>query len=313
MLKNYHDLMENILDSGDKISDERTGVGTTSLFGEKLSWNLQNGFPAITTKKLAWKGVVSELLWFLRGSSNVHELREILHGKENRTNLEKTTIWDANYNHQAVSLGYENGEMGDIYGTQWRDFGRCVASIENCENDWLSTKVKGVDQIKLVLNEAEKNPGSRRLIVSAWNPQVVWNINHDENVDFKEATLPPCHVLFQLRITNGRLDMLWFQRSVDVFLGLSFNIASYALLLHMFARILNLNVGRLSGLYGDVHIYNNHISQVEEQLRREHYDAPELWINPELKTLEDFENASVNDFKLINYKHHSAIKADMAV
>lgn len=313
MMQNYHNLMENILDFGDKVSNERTGVGTISLFGEKLEWNLQKGFPAITTKKLAWKAVVSELIWFLKGSSNVHELRAILHGEENRFNLDKKTIWDANHNEQAIALGYENGEMGDIYGTQWRGFGNGTIMLNGMHSQLSEkTKVSGVDQIKTVLDEAKRNPASRRLLVSAWNPKVVWDY-HDESFSVNAAALPPCHVLFQLRIVNGRLDMLWFQRSVDVFLGLAFNIASYALLLHIFAQILDVKVGRLVGLYGDTHIYNNHVDQVEEQLRRDHFDAPKLWINPDLKTLEDFENASIDDFKLIDYKHHSAIKADMAV
>lgn len=315
-MHNYHDLLRKILDHGELISDERTGTGTIALFGESLSYDLTKGFPAITTKKLAWKSVVSELLWFLRGSSNVHELREILHGKENRLNMSKKTIWDDNYLNQGVSLGYTDGEMGDIYGVQWRNFGKEKLDVylDGEDNTYYgcNEKISGVDQIKAVLHEARKNPSSRRLLVSAWNPKVVWDYN-DTHVVVNKAALPPCHYSFQLNIVQGQLDMLWNQRSVDSFLGLSFNIASYALLQHIFARILGLNVRKLHGFLGNTHIYSNHIGQVEEQLRREHYELPELWINPELKTLEDFEKATVDDFKLIDYECHEAIKAKMAI
>lgn len=320
MLNNYHALMSDILQYGDVENDERTGVGTRAVFGQQLSWNLANGnFPAITTKKLAWKGAVSELLWFLRGSSNVDDLRAILHGEENRFNKAKKTIWDDNYNNQSITLGYENGEMGDIYGVQWRNFGKCTAHAEYYDTEYsretssVSTEIKGVDQIDLVLTEAKKNPGSRRLIVSAWNPQVVWNINHEDNVDFNEATLPPCHVLFQFNIHNGYIDLKWYQRSVDTFLGLPFNIASYALLLNMFARVLDLKPRYLIGTFGNAHIYNNHIDAVNEQLSREHFEAPTLWINPDIKTFEDILDSTVDDYKLIDYKHHEPIKAEMVV
>ena len=312
-MQKYHDLMENILANGEEITTERTGVGTLSIFGEQQKFNLSDGFPAITTKKLAWKSVVSELIWFLKGSSNVEELREILHGKENREDFNKKTIWDANYLEQALDLGYSNGEMGDIYGTQWRNFGaeRLYLDTQNKNGNW-EENISGVDQVKIILEEAKVNPQSRRLIVSAWNPKVIWKYS-DEFVGVNPATLPPCHMMFQLRIVNGKLDLMWYQRSVDVFLGLAFNIASYALLTHMFSRILGLNVGTVIGTYGDAHIYKNHINQVKEQLSRDHFDPPKLWINPKLKTLEDFCNASVDDFKLIDYNSHSAIKASMAV
>jgi thymidylate synthase len=202
--------------------------------------------------------------------------------------------------------------MGDIYGVQWRNFGRGEFYYMDSNGFGENHEVNGVDQVKLVIEEAKKNPGSRRLIVNAWNPKVIWDY---DNGDFfsDKAALPPCHMMFQLRITNGSLDLLWYQRSVDTFLGLPFNIASYALLLHIFARILGLKPRKLIGSLGDTHIYNNHVDQVVLQLAREDFKAPEIWINPELKTLEDFENASVDDFKLIGYEHHQAIKAEMAV
>ncbi|ADG60131.1 thymidylate synthase [Acinetobacter phage Acj9] len=320
-MQQYHDLMQKILDEGDLIETERTGTGTLSIFGEQLKFDLADYFPAITTKKLAWKAVVSELLWFLKGSSNLNELRAILHGEENRFNEEKKTIWDGNYNKQAKDLGYTDGEMGDIYGAQWRSFGRKTLQIEDenckvvCYDDY---EVKGVDQVKLVLDEAKRNPSSRRLIVQAWNPDVVWNskktkVGHTMIIGGNEAALPPCHLMYQLRIVNGRLDMSWSQRSNDIFLGVCFNIASYALLQHIFARILGLKVGKLTGFLGDCHIYLNHVDQVKLQLSRDHLSKPQLEINPALKTLEDFENATVDDFKLVGLITHGAIKADMAV
>jgi thymidylate synthase len=230
-------------------------------------------------------------------------------------NWSKKTIWDANYQEQAVDLGYVNGEMGDIYGVQWRNFGKetLVLEDESCKvTTYDEFPISGVDQVRLVINEAKKNPGSRRLIVNAWNPKVIWGYN-DDYVTVKQAALPPCHMMFQLRITNGELDLLWYQRSVDTFLGLPFNIASYGLLLHIFARILNLKPRKLVATLGDTHIYSNHVDQVKEQLTRKEFPAPELWINPDLQTLEDFEKASVDDFKLIGYEHHQAIKAEMAV
>ncbi len=314
-MQQYHDLLKRIITEGDVVDTERTGTGTISLFGEQLSFDISEKFPAVTTKKLAWKGVVSELIWFLRGSSNVNDLRAILHGETNRINYEKKTIWDANYENQAKGLGYTDGEMGDIYGVQWRNFGKETLLVER-ENSKVAYNdeypISGVDQVRMVLTEAKNNPSSRRLIVSAWNPKVVWTYS-DSNITVNPAALPPCHMLYQLRITNGHLDLLWFQRSVDSFLGLPFNIASYALLLHIFARILGLKPRKLIGSLGDAHVYKNHVDQVTEQLSRDEFELPTVWINPKLKTLEDFENACVDDFKLIDYISHSTIKAEMAV
>ena len=320
-MKHYLDLMQYVLDNGD-VKDDRTGIGTISSFGHHLKFDLREGFPATTTKKLAWKAVVSELIWFLKGSTNLYDLRAILHGEANRYNDEKKTIWDGNYNKQAIDLGYCGGYMGEVYGGQWRNYGAGTVDVYDSEDgESYEESVGGVDQIRLVLKEASVNPNSRRLIVDAWNPRAVWSRQdlyeyHDQSESqlyVPTAALPPCHMLFQLNITNGFIDLQWYQRSVDSFLGEAFNIASYALLLHIFGRILGYTPRYLGGALGDVHIYNNHIEQAKEQISREPYALPSIWINPELKTLEDFENASVDDFKLIDYQHHPAIKADMAV
>lgn len=281
-MKELNQLYRKILNEGEKVID-RTQVGTLAIFGEQIKFNLLDGFPAVTAKKLAWKSVVSELLWFLRGSTNVNELRALLHGEENRFNLDKKTIWDDNYNNQGKALGYTDGELGPVYGKQWRD-------------------QDGIDQVKNVLTRAATNPECRRLIVNAWNP-----------AEQHLMTLPPCHYGFQIRITGNHIDMLWTQRSVDSFLGLPFNIASYALLLSIFGRILGKTPRFLTGQLGDTHIYSNHTKQVLEQLSRDPLPAPKLMISPGLKTLKDFCNADVNDFQLIGYESHAAIKAPMAV
>lgn len=321
-MKQYHDLMQNILDNGDVINTERTGVGTIATFGEQIKFDLRKGFPAVTTKKLAWKAVVSELIWFLRGSDNLYDLRAILHGEDNRFNDEKKTIWDGNYYNQAIGLGYTSGYMGNIYGVQWRDFGRCVVGIEREDSKvshYDEYKVKGIDQLKLIIQEALCNPQSRRLLVSAWNPKDVWENQNETDfcgsnyIASDIATLPPCHVMYQVNIVGDYVDLQWYQRSVDVFLGLAFNIASYALLLHMIAKVLGKTPRLLVGTFGNTHIYQNHIEQVKEQLSRECFELPDLEMNPHLKTLKDFENATVTDFLLKGYKSHESIKAPMAV
>ena len=283
-MKAYLDLVDKILVT-DTRHEDRTGVGTRRIFGETIKFNFDDGFPAVTTKKLAWKSVVSELLWFLRGSTNVNELRAILYGEENRFNTDKKTIWDANFDAQGVALGYTGGELGPVYGHQWRNFNS-----------------QDFDQIKNLLDEATNTPNSRRLLVSAWNP-----------VQVKSMALPPCHYGFQVNIRGDYLDLLWSQRSVDVFLGLPFNIASYGLLLAIFARIVGKKPGNLVGQLGDCHIYTNHIDQMNIQSKREPNKRPTLQINPDLVTLADFEKASVDDFVLIDYKHHETLTGQMAV
>lgn len=313
-MKQYQELIIDVLVNGDKIDTERTGVGVTSVFGRQVEFDVSTSFPAMTTKRLPWKGVVSELLWFLKGSDDVNELRALLHGEENRYNLEKRTIWDANYEQQGVEeLGYENGFAGDVYGANWRNFGRETFTYwDDHGADDIEHKINGIDQIRAVVDEFHIHPQSRRLMVSAWNPKVVWDYD-DAGCKVNKPILPPCHYGFQLNIVGDDIDLLWDQRSVDVGLGLPYNIASYALLLCIFSRIINKKPRRLVGQLGNVHIYDNHLDGMHEVLSREPLDLSGLWINPNLKTLEDFENARVDDFKLINYNSHGTIKMEMAV
>lgn len=317
-MKEYNLLTRKILNEGEKVID-RTGVGTLAIFGEQIKFDLREGFPAVTCKKLAWKSVVSELLWFLKGSTNVNELRAILHGEEHRFNLDKKTIWDANYNAQGKALGYTDGELGPVYGGQWRSR-KDIIHTDSYDGSGDALEALGykqiaydtyigenfyerrIDQVKNLLDRAVSNPECRRLIVSAWNP-----------AEQHLMTLPPCHYGFQIRITGDYIDLLWTQRSVDTFLGLPFNIASYALLLSIFGRILNKTPRYLTGQLGDTHIYLNHQEQVLEQLSREPLPAPRLMIHRDLNTLKDFESARVDDFLLLNYQSHGALTAPMAV
>lgn len=286
-MKQYQDLIKQILTDGYD-TDDRTGTGTRAIFGTKIRFDLTRGFPAVTTKKLAWKACISELLWFLSGSTNVDDLRERTHGSRD----EGKTIWDENYETQARQLGYMDGALGPVYGKQWRDFG-------------------GIDQLKLIINRIKQMPTDRRQIVSAWNP-----------AEIDKMALPPCHCFYQFNVRNGYLDLQWYQRSVDVFLGLPFNIASYAALVHIVAKMCNLIPGDLVFSGGNTHIYMNHIEQCEEVLRRE----PKELCNLEITWPGNFENWSTDtqldwvtgsmshkDFKLQGYKSHPAITAKMAV
>ena len=290
-MKQYHNLLKDILDNGQDKND-RTGVGTRSIHGTMLKFDLAYGFPAVTTKKLAWKSVVSELLWFLEGSWDERRLAEIHYGKD-RTELRgKKTIWTDNADNQGKALGYSNDEetkvLGPIYGAQWRNWNG---------NDLLSGEVE-IDQIETILNQLRNTPESRRIILSSWN---VPDIDH--------MALPPCHVMAQFLVHNGKLDCIMYQRSVDTFLGLPFNIASYALLTHILAKKTGLNVGVFTWMGGDTHIYNNHFEQVKAQLARSHFALPQLG------DFEDkpFEKYTVEDFKLEGYTHHETISAPMAV
>ena len=287
-MKAYLDLLQYILDNGEQ-RDDRTNTGTISSFGHQLSFDLEKGFPAVTTKSLAWKGVVSELIWFLEGSSDERRLAEIRFGKnrEELTDLEKySTIWTDNADNQGKDLGYENNELrkelGPVYGVQWRNW-------------------DGIDQLKDLLKNLKNNPDSRRHILSAWN---VGKIN--------KMALPPCHVMSQFYISNGTISCHMYQRSADMFLGVPFNIASYSLLLSIFAEILNLKPKRFVHTFGDAHIYLNSVDQVKEQIQREPFDPPRL-ILPKLNSIEDLSTCSIDDFKLECYQHHPAIKAKMAV
>ncbi|MDC3376156.1 thymidylate synthase [Gammaproteobacteria bacterium] len=287
-MKAYIDLLKHILENGDR-KEDRTNTGTISSFGHQLSFDLSKGFPAVTTKSLAWKGVVSELLWFLEGSSDERRLAEIRFNKnrEELTDLSKfSTIWTDNADNQGKNLGYVNNlmkkELGPVYGVQWRDW-------------------DGRDQIKELLEGLKNNPDSRRHILSAWN---VGKID--------KMALPPCHVMSQFYINDGTISCHMYQRSADMFLGVPFNIASYALLLSIFGEILNLKPNRFVHSFGDAHIYLNSIDQVREQISREPYALPNL-VLPKVNSLEDLRSYSIGDFKLENYKHHPALKAKMAI
>ncbi|WVX92581.1 thymidylate synthase [Escherichia phage vB_EcoM_HZ_ZJUN4] len=286
-MKQYQDLIKDIFENGYE-TDDRTGTGTIALFGTKLRWDLTKGFPAVTTKKLAWKACIAELLWFLSGSTNVNDLRLIQHDSL----IQGKTVWDENYENQAKDLGYHSGELGPIYGKQWRDFG-------------------GVDQIIEVIDRIKKLPNDRRQIVSAWNP-----------AELKHMALPPCHMFYQFNVRNGYLDLQWYQRSVDVFLGLPFNIASYAALVHIVAKMCNLIPGDLIFSGGNTHIYMNHVEQCKEILRREPKELCELVIGGlpykfrHLSTKEQLEyvlKLRPKDFVLKGYESHPPIKGKMAV
>ena len=288
-MKQYLELLDYILQHGEDRGD-RTGTGVISSFGHQIRFNLEDGFPAVTTKSLAWKGVVSELLWFLEGSDDERRLAEIRFQKDRSelTDLSRfSTIWTDNADNQGVELGYENTsttkKLGPVYGVQWRNWA-------------------GVDQIKKLINDLQSNPNGRRRILSAWNV---------EKID--SMALPPCHVMSQFYVsTNGRLSCQMYQRSADMFLGVPFNIASYALLQSILANILNLVPGEFVHTFGDAHIYHNSIDQVKEQLTREPKKLPKL-IMPNLDSIDALNNYSVDDFVLEGYESHPALKAPMAI
>jgi len=264
-MKQYHDLLQIILERGEKKSD-RTGTGTLSIFGHQMRFDLQEGFPLVTTKKLHVKSIIYELLWFLRGDSNIRYLKE--HG---------VTIWD--------EWADENGDLGPVYGVQWRS--------------WPDYHGGSIDQIANVVEEIRKNPDSRRLIVSAWNVALV-----------NQMKLPPCHVLFQFYVSEGKLSCQLYQRSADVFLGVPFNIASYSLLTMMVAQVCGLRPGEFIHTLGDAHLYLNHVEQARLQLSRDIRPLPVMKINPNKKDIFSFE---YEDFVLENYHPHPHIKADVAV
>ena len=288
-MKQYLELLDHILQYGEERGD-RTGTGVISSFGHQIRFNLGDGFPAVTTKSLAWKGVVSELLWFLEGSDDERRLAEIRfkRDREELTDLTKfSTIWTENADNQGIELGYENNEitkkLGPIYGVQWRNWG-------------------GIDQIEKLLDDLSSNPGGRRHILSAWNVEQI-----------ESMALPPCHVMSQFYVSeNSRLSCQMYQRSADMFLGVPFNIASYALLQSILANILNLIPGEFVHVFGDAHIYKNCIDQVKEQLSREPKKLPKL-IMPKIDSIKSLKKFSVDDFILDGYESHPAIKASMAI
>tara|TARA_B100001142_G_scaffold313314_1_gene349662 strand:- start:6748 stop:7611 length:864 start_codon:yes stop_codon:yes gene_type:complete len=287
-MKAYLDLLEYILENGDEKND-RTNTGTISSFGHQLDFDLEEGFPAMTTKSLAWKGVVSELLWFLEGSDDERRLAEIRFNKDRTelTDLNKySTIWTDNADKQGKDLGYENNDskkiLGPVYGVQWRDW-------------------SGKDQIHDLIEGLKNNPDSRRHILSAWNVG-----------EIEKMALPPCHVMSQFYINKGTISCHMYQRSADMFLGVPFNIASYALLLSILAEVLNLKPKRFIHSFGDAHIYKNSIDQVKEQLKRTPKRLPKL-IFPSLESINDLKKCNINDFVLEGYDPHPPIKAEMAV
>lgn len=264
-MQQYHDLLRHILENGVHKSD-RTGTGTQSVFGYQMRFDLQQGFPLVTTKKVHLKSIIHELLWFLQGATNIAYLKE--HG---------VRIWD--------EWADAEGELGPVYGKQWRS--------------WEGANGKVVDQVAELVQQIKANPDSRRLIISAWNV-----------ADLPQMALMPCHALFQFYVANGRLSCQLYQRSADVFLGVPFNIASYALLTLMIAQVCGLQPGEFIHTFGDVHIYSNHREQVQLQLSREPYPLPTMRLNPEVKDIFGFR---FDDFTLENYQSHPAIKAPVAV
>lgn len=264
-MKQYHDLLRHVLNNG-VLKEDRTGTGTKSVFGYQMRFNLQDGFPLLTTKKVHLKSIIYELLWFLKGETNVKYLHD-----------NKVSIWD--------EWADENGNLGPIYGHQWRS--------------WTSPDGKVVDQIANVIEMIRKNPDSRRLLVSAWNPG-----------EIDKMALPPCHILFQFYVADGKLSCQLYQRSADIFLGVPFNIASYTMLTMMIAQVSGLKLGEFVHTFGDAHIYMNHMDQVNTQLSRDFRPLPVMTLNPEVKDINDFK---YEDFILTGYDPHPAIKASVAV
>jgi thymidylate synthase len=299
-MQQYHKLLEDILEHGEDVND-RTGVGTRSIFGYQMRFNLSAGFPAVTTKKLAWRSVVGELLWFLEGSTDERRLAELTYAKDRTELMERTTIWTANADTQGNDLGYTNNdfkkELGPVYGYQWRNFGGI---------SWARDGAGGFDQIEWLLDEIRTNPDSRRLILSAWSADQI-----------SLMALPPCHAFAQFRVYNGRLNCQMYQRSADAFLGVPFNIASYALLTHIIARECGLAVGDFVHTIGDAHIYHNHFDQVREQISRDEFPLPGLHIDERFSLSDGLSNVfdldTVDMFTLEDYQSHATIKAPMAV
>jgi len=274
-MKQYLDLVRHVLENGE-VKGDRTGTGTKSVFGYQMRFDLSNGFPMVTTKKLHLKSIIYELLWFLKGDTNIDYL------KENGVN-----IWNA--------WADKNGDLGPVYGFQWR----------NWNND-------GIDQIKILVKELVNNPNSRRHLISAWNPSVLPDTSKsfESNVANGKAALPPCHAFFQFYVSNEKLSCQLYQRSADVFLGVPFNIASYSLLTMMIAQVCNLKLGDFVHTFGDAHIYSNHFEQMNMQLKREPRSLPNMKLNPSVTDIFDFK---FEDFTLENYDPHPHIKGKVAV
>lgn len=264
-MKQYHDLLRHVMENG-TVKSDRTGTGTKSVFGYQMRFDLSEGFPVVTTKKLHLRSIIHELLWFLKGDSNIKYLKD-----------NGVSIWD--------DWADENGELGPVYGVQWRS--------------WPTADGKHIDQIENLVNSIKKNPDSRRHIVNAWNVAEVENM-----------ALPPCHTMFQFYVADGKLSCQLYQRSADIFLGVPFNIASYALLTLMLAQVCGLEPGDFVHTFGDAHIYSNHFEQVEKQLGRDFRPLPTMKVNPAINDLFEFK---YEDFELLNYDPHPGIKAPIAV
>lgn len=264
-MQQYHDLIKHVLEHGTK-KEDRTGTGTISVFGYQMRFDLNQGFPLITTKKLHTKSIIHELLWFLKGETNIKYLKD-----------NGVSIWD--------EWADENGNLGPVYGSQWRS--------------WKGADGKAYDQITNLIEQIKKNPDSRRLIVSAWNVG-----------EIEKMKLPPCHAFFQFYVANGKLSCQLYQRSADIFLGVPFNIASYALLVMMVAQVTGLGVGDFVHTLGDAHLYTNHLEQARLQISRNEFKLPTMKINPDIKNIFDFK---FSDFELIGYEAHPTIKAPIAV
>lgn len=280
-MKQYLDLLRHVLENGTQKGD-RTGTGTLSVFGYQMRFDLNAGFPLLTTKKLSTRSIIHELFWFLKGETTIDYLRE-----------NKVTIWDEWATaEQTARFGRKEGDFGPIYGHQWRNFGATMMPDGTYAKD-------GVDQIQWLLNEIKRNPNSRRLIITGWNPK-----------EQDKVALPPCHTLFQFYVANGKLSCQLYQRSADIFLGVPFNIASYSLLTHMIAQVSGLGVGDFVHTIGDAHLYSNHLDQTREQLSREPRSLPQLKLNPAVTSLFDFK---IEDIEIVNYDPHPSIKAPIAV
>jgi thymidylate synthase len=303
-MNQYLELLKDILENGET-KDDRTGTGTISVFGRHLRFDLRRGFPAVTTKKLAWKACVGELIWFIEGSRDERRLAELTHGTRDGV----VTIWTPNAlaSYWKPKAKFE-GDLGRVYGVQWRHWQTPILHAQetfkdefgNYFNSGGAVHIKETDQLKNLIEGIQKDPNGRRHILSAWNPGELDNM-----------ALPPCHVMCQFYVNkNKELSCHMYQRSVDVFLGLPFNIASYALLTHLIAQVCELGVGELVISTGDTHIYTNHIEQVKEQLSRNPLSLPTLKLNTSIKDIDKF---SPKDIELVDYKCYTAIKADMAV
>ncbi len=264
-MKQYHDLMRRVLDTGIK-KEDRTGTGTLSVFGHQMRFDLSEGFPLVTTKKCHLKSIIHELLWFIAGDTNIKYLKD-----------NGVKIWD--------EWADENGDLGPVYGEQWRS--------------WKTADGQAIDQLSNVIEQIKTNPDSRRLLVVAYNPGVV-----------DQMALPPCHAFFQFYVADGKLSCQLYQRSADIFLGVPFNIASYALLTMMIAQVTGLQPGEFIHTLGDAHLYSNHLDQAREQLTRKPYPLPEMHLNPLVTNIFDFK---FEDFELLNYQAHPHIKAAVAV